>query len=86
MSGEKKPSSDVTASKMRRKRICLDVKLQMLRQLEAGGREVDVGASLDLAMSTIRRTTKKCRQYGSLCTYHPEIFSNRGNSFKKLFA
>ena len=43
---------------MQRKCICLDVTLNMLRQLEAGEHEVDVGASLNLAMSMIRTTIK----------------------------
>jgi len=57
----------------------------MLRQSEAGENEVYVGASLNLAKSTIRTTTKNADNM-SLYTYHPEIFSNRSNSFKKLFA
>jgi hypothetical protein len=61
MSG-KKPTSGDRTSKMQRKSICLDVKLQDLRRLEAGEREVDVGASLTLATSTIITTIKKCRQ------------------------
>ena len=36
----------------------MDVTLHMLRQMEAGEHEVDVGASLNLAMSTIRTTIK----------------------------
>ena len=58
MSGKKKLSSDVSAYKMQRKCICFDVKLQVLRQLEAGERKVDVGASLNMAMFMIRTTTK----------------------------
>jgi hypothetical protein len=57
MSG-KKPASGGSASKMQRKSISLDVKLQVLRRLEAGEREVDVGASLTLATSTIRTIIK----------------------------
>jgi hypothetical protein len=51
MSG-KKPASGSSASKMQRKSILLDVKLQVLRRLEAGERQVDMGASL--ATSSIR--------------------------------
>jgi hypothetical protein len=53
-----KPASGGSASKMQRKSICLAVKLQLLRQLEAGEHQVDVGASLNLGMPTTRTIIK----------------------------
>jgi hypothetical protein len=38
--------------------MCLDVKLQVLRRLEADECQVDVGASLNLVMSNIRTIIK----------------------------
>ncbi|XP_076308544.1 uncharacterized protein LOC143223961 [Tachypleus tridentatus] len=54
----RKPASDVSAHKMKRKSICLDVKLQVLRQLEASVHQADMGASLNLAKSMIRTIIK----------------------------
>uniref|UniRef100_A0A8C4PZS8 HTH CENPB-type domain-containing protein n=1 Tax=Eptatretus burgeri TaxID=7764 RepID=A0A8C4PZS8_EPTBU len=41
-------------TKVSRKSITLDVKMQVLRQIEAGERQVEVGRAFDLATSTIR--------------------------------
>uniref|UniRef100_UPI00358EA44C tigger transposable element-derived protein 1-like n=1 Tax=Myxine glutinosa TaxID=7769 RepID=UPI00358EA44C len=51
-------SSEGSASRMSRKSISMFVKLQVIRRLEAGDCQVDVGASLNLAASTIRTIMK----------------------------
>lgn len=55
-------------SKVQRKSISLDVKLQVLRRLEAGERQVDIGASLNLATSTIRTIIKNADKIISSAT------------------
>ncbi|XP_051885228.1 tigger transposable element-derived protein 1-like [Pristis pectinata] len=55
MSGKRSASHGVDSmSKLSRKSITLDVKMQVLRRLEAGERQVDVGRDFNLATSTIR--------------------------------
>lgn len=45
-------------SKMTRKSISLDIKMQVLRRLENGERQVDIGNALNLSTSTIRTIVK----------------------------
>lgn len=52
-----------------------------VKAVKAGEHQVDVGASLNLATSTIRTITKNSDK--SFCNYDLKILSNKGNSFKK---
>ncbi|KAK2578210.1 hypothetical protein KPH14_000944 [Odynerus spinipes] len=54
--------------KMKRKSISLEVKIQVIRRLNAGERQVDIGCALNLSTSTIRTILKNKEKIVSSAT------------------